>query len=202
MTAHYGGSKLASMHRRDMQHHTYADYLSWSATYGNELIDGIAYVGEPPAPSRIHQGVVGELYRQVTNSLQGKSARAYVAPFDVRLPKHGGADDQIDTVVQPDVVIVCDPHKLDDRGMRGAPDWIAEVLSPSTATYDRTTKLPVYERAGVPEIWLVDPIDRTVTIYRIAHGQYMQPVVLKLRGKTSLTAVAGVIIDWDHLLAT
>lgn len=189
------------MHQRDMQHHTYADYLSWSATYGNELIDGIAYVGEPPAPSRLHQGVVGELYRQVTNSLQGKLARAYVAPFDVRLPKHSGADDQIDTVVQPDVVIVCDPQKLDDRGMRGAPDWIAEVLSPSTASYDRATKLPVYERAGVPEVWLVDPIDRTVTVYRIAHGRYTQPVVLELRGKTPITAVTGVSIDWDHLLA-
>jgi hypothetical protein len=92
-------------------------------------------------------------------------------------------------------------HKLDDRGMRGAPDWIAEVLSPSTATYDRTTKLPVYERAGVPEIWLVDPIDRTVTIYRIAYGQYTQPVVLQLRGKTPITAVARVSIDCDHLLA-
>lgn len=190
------------MRQRDVQHHTYADYLTWSATYGNEVIDGIAYVGEPPAPSRRHQEAVGELYRQVTNSLQDRRARAYVAPFDVRLPKHGGADDQIDTVVQPDVVIVCDPNKLDDRGMRGAPDWIAEVLSPSTATYDRTIKLPVYERAGVPEVWLVAPADRTVTIYRIAHGRYTQPVVLELRGKTALAAVASVSIDWDRLPLT
>jgi Uma2 family endonuclease len=184
-----------------MRHHTYADYLTWSATYGNELIDGIAYVGEPPAPSRLHQEVVVELCRQVTNSLQGKPARAYVAPFDVRLPKHGGTDDQIDTVLQPDVLIVCDLHKLDDRGMSGAPDWIAEVLSPSTASYDRTTKLAAYERAGVPEIWLIDPADRTVAIYRIAAGHYTQPIVLELSGQTGITAVPGVSIDWDRLLA-
>jgi Uma2 family endonuclease len=189
------------MRQRDTQHHTYADYLIWSATYGNELVDGIAYVREPPSPSRLHQEIVGEIHRQVANSLQGKRPCAYVAPFDVRLPKHGDADDQIDTVVQPDVLVVCDLHKLDDRGMSGAPDWIAEVLSPSTATYDRTTKLMVYERAGVPEVWLVDPIDRTVTIYRIAAGRYTQPVVLALAGQTAITAVPGISIDWDRVLS-
>jgi Uma2 family endonuclease len=192
---------MGPMRQRDMQHHTYADYLTWSATYGEEVIDGIAYVREPPAPSRLHQEVVGEIHRQIANSLQGKRPRVYAAPFDIRLPKDGGADDQIDTVIQPDVTIVCDLHKLDDRGMRGAPDWIAEVLSRSTATYDRTTKLRVFERAGVPEVWLIDPADRTVTIYRIADGQYGPPVVLELRGQTAITAVPGVTIDWDYLPA-
>jgi Uma2 family endonuclease len=187
------------MRQRDTQQHTYADYLIWSATYGNELVDGIAYVRDPPSPSRRHQEVVCEIHRQVANSLQGKRARAYVAPFDVRLPKHGDADDQIDTVMQPDVFIVCDLHKLDDRGMCGAPDWIAEVLSPSTATYDRTRKLSVYERAGVPELWLVDPTARTVTIYHIAAGRYTQPVVLEMRGQTAITAVPGISIDWDRV---
>lgn len=81
-----------------MANHTYADYLTWSASIGDELIEGIAYVGEP---------------------------RAYVAPFDVRLPKDGAvAYDQLDTVVQPDILIVRDLQKLGDRGMCGAPDWI------------------------------------------------------------------------------
>lgn len=191
------------MRQRDVQHHTYADYLIWSAASGDELIDGVAYVREPPSPSRLHQEIVVELCHQITNSLKGKAARAYVAPFDVRLPKDGAsADDQIDTVVQPDVLIVRDPQKLDDRGMRGAPDWIAEVLSPSTASYDRATKLRAYERAGVPEIWLIDPIDRTVTIHRLAAGHYTQPIVLELRGQTALTSVPGVSIDWDRLSAT
>lgn len=193
---------MACMHARDMQHHTYADYLRWSATSGNELIDGAVYVGEPPAPSRIHQEVIVELCRQVATALLNKSRRAYVAPFDVRLPKDGAlGDDQIDTVVQPDILITGDLQKLDDRGMCGAPEWIAEVLSPSTANYDRTTKLHAYERAGVPEVWLVDLAARTVAIYRMAAGHYTRAVLLQLRGQTALTSVPGVSIDWDCLLA-
>lgn len=190
------------MRQRDMQHHTYADYLIWSADSGNELIDGVAYVRDPPSPSRFHQEVVVELWRQINIALEGKPVRVYVAPLDVRLPKDSGADDRIDTVVQPDVFIVRDLQKLDDRGARGAPDWIAEVLSPSTARYDRTTKLRAYERAGVPEVWLIDPTDRTVTIYRIAAGQYTQPALLRLEARTSMTSVPEVTIDWDRLLAS
>ncbi|HEY1891337.1 MAG TPA: Uma2 family endonuclease [Steroidobacteraceae bacterium] len=193
---------MSRMRRPPLKIHTYADYLTWSASSGDEVIDGIAYVGEPPAPSRLHQEVVVELCRQVTISLEGKSARVYVAPFDVRLPKGAAvADEQVDTVVQPDVLIVCDLRKLDDRGMCGAPDWIAEVLSPSSAGYDRTVKLSAYQRAGVPEVWLIDPIGRTVAIHRIAAGHYREAVVLELRGQTAITAVAGVSIDWDRLRA-
>src|SRR6185437_17140072 len=94
------------------------------------------------------------------SAAHSRTGRAYVAPLDVRLPKGSDADDKIDTVVQPDVFIACDLQKLDGRGMRGAPGWIAEVLSPSTACYDRTTKLRAYERAGVTEVWLIDPIRR------------------------------------------
>lgn len=191
---------MCAMRERDMQHHTYADYLIWSATSGNEVIDGVAYVREPPSPSRSHQEVVVELCHQVTKALEGKPARAYVAPLDVRLPKDSVAgDDQIDTVVQPDVLIVCDLQKLDDRGMRGAPDWIADVLSPSTARYDRTIKLSAYERAGVCEVWLIDPTERTVTIHRMEAGHYAPPTVLELRGCTAITAVPGISIDWDRL---
>ena len=188
------------MRQRDTQHHTYADYLIWSADRGDEVIDGVAYVGEPPSPSRLHQEVVGEIYRQVTNSLEGKPGSAYVAPLDVRLPKGGGADDQIDTVVQPDIFVVCDARKVDERGMCGAPDWVAEVLSPSTARYDRTLKLRAYERARVPEVWLIDPTDRTVAIHRIAEGRYAQPVVLELEGRTAIAAVPGISVDWDRLV--
>lgn len=190
------------MRQRDMQHHTYADYLIWSADYGNEVIDGIAYVREPPSPSHVHQEFVLEIGHQLATALAGRPVRACIAPLDVRLPKDGSADDQIDTVVQPDVFIVRDLRKLDERGMSGAPDWVAEVLSPSTARYDRTTKLRAYERAGVPEVWLVDPADRTVTIHRIEAGHYAQPVVLDLKGRTAIAAVPGLSIDWDRLLAS
>ena len=192
---------LMALLQRDTQHHTYADYLTWSRDHGDELINGVAYIREPPAPSRFHQEIVGELYRQVANALEGKSSRAYIAPFDVRLPQSGEADDEVDTVVQPDVLIVSDRHKLDERGMRGAPGWVAEVLSPTTASHDQIIKLAAYERAGVPEVWLIHPTDWTLTLYRLEAGRYGRAAVLELKGQTPITSVSGVIIDWDRLLA-
>jgi Uma2 family endonuclease len=187
--------------KRDTHYHTYADYLTWSRSYGDELINGTAYVREPPSPSWLHQGIVGELYRQAANALEDKPCRVCVAPLDVRLPKSTEEDDQVDTVVQPDVLIVSDLKKVDARGMRGAPDWVAEVLSPSTARYDQTVKLSAYERAGVREVWLIDPIDRTLTIYQLEAGHYGRATLLELKGQTQLTAVPGVTIDWARVLA-
>ena len=187
--------------KRDTHYHTYADYLTWSGSYGDELIDGTAYVREPPSPTRSHQEIVGELYRQAANALEGKPCRVYVAPFDVRLPKSTEEDDLVDTVVQPDVLIVSDLKKVDARGVRGAPDWVAEVLSPSTARHDQTLKLAAYERAGVREVWLIDPVDLTVTLYQLEAGSYGRATILELKGRTRLTAVPGVTIDWTRVLA-
>jgi Uma2 family endonuclease len=190
-----------TVYRRDADHHTYSDYLMWSRDYGDELINGTAYVREPPSPSRSHQEMVGELYRQVANALEDKPRRVYVAPFDVRLPKATEEDDLVDTVVQPDVFIVSDLKKLDARGMRGAPDWVAEVLSPSTSRHDQTLKLSAYERAGVCEVWLIDPIDLILTIHRLEAGHYGRPTTLELKGRRQLTAVPGVTVDWGRVLA-
>ena len=158
--------------KRDSHHYTYADYIRWSGTYGEELIDGTAYVREPPAPSPSHQGIVVGLCHQVNAALKDKPCRVYVAPFDVRLPKSAEEDDQVDTVVQPDVLIVCDLQKIDARGMRGAPDWVAEVLSPYTASHDQVVKLPLTSapasaKSGsyIPSIapWLFTGSKRDVT---------------------------------------
>jgi Uma2 family endonuclease len=187
--------------KRDAHRHTYADYLTWSRTYGDELIDGTAYVREPPAPSWSHQMIVGELHFQIATALEGKPCRVCLAPSDIRLPKSTQEDDQVDTVVQPDIFIVSDLRNVDARGLCGAPDWLAEVLSPSTARHDRITKLPAYERAGVGEVWLINPIDRTLSIYQLEAGHYGRATVLELKGRTQLTAVDGVTIDWDRVLA-
>jgi Uma2 family endonuclease len=186
--------------KRDSHHYTYADYLRWSGTHGEELIDGTAYVREPPAPSPSHQGIVVGLCHQVNTALKEKPYRVYVAPFDVRLPKSAEEDDQVDTVVQPDVLIVCDLQKIDARGMRGAPDWVAEILSPYTAGHDQGVKLTAYERAGVREVWLVHPIDRTLAIYRLEAGRYGRPSILELKGQIQIAAVPGITIDWDEVL--
>jgi Uma2 family endonuclease len=184
---------------RDSKYHTYGDYLIWSREHGDELIDGVAYVKEPPPPTPTHQVIAGELYRQIANVLE-RPARVYIAPFDVRLPKENERDDLVNTVVQPDVCIVCDPTKVDMRGCRGGPDWLVEVLSPSTARYDRFKKIPVYERAGVREVWLIQPKDRTVSIFLLQDGRYGEPTVSKLKGRTALTAVPGIVIRWKPLV--
>jgi Uma2 family endonuclease len=187
--------------QRDTQHHTYGEYLMWSGAQREELIDGICYVREPPSPTWRHQDLVGGLYYQIRGALEGKLSRVCAAPLDVRLPRSDEADERIDTVVQPDLFIVCEGNRLDTRGLRGAPDWLAEVLSPGTASHDLTKKLPVYERAGVREVWLVHPTDLIVTIYRLEEGRYGCPTIQALKGRTSLTAVPGVTIDWDRLVA-
>ena len=185
--------------QRDALHHTYGEYLTWPEGNYAELINGTAYVREPPAPSRFHQELVGEIYLQVRLALEGKAFGNYVAPFDVRLPRGGESDELIDSVVQPDVLVVGDLSKLDERGMRGAPDWVAEVLSPATASHDKVTKLPVYERAEVREVWLVDPIERLLSIYRLQDGRYGRPTIVELKGRTTIGAIPGVVIDWDRL---
>ena len=154
---------------RDDRYHTYADYLAWPEDVRYELIDGTAYL-MAPAPTLAHQDVVGEIYFQLRQALQGKSCRAFIAPVDVRLPKADEADDQVDTVLQPDVLVVCDPSRLDRRGVRGAPDLVVEVLSSSTASHDHLWKRRVYERSGVREYWLVHPIDRMITAVLISNS--------------------------------
>ena len=128
------------LQRKDQQHHTYADYLSWPNDVRYELIDGKAYLMAPLAPTISHQTVAGEIHFQLRLALNDKPCVPLIAPVDVRLPKANEADDAIDTVVQPDVMVVCNPAKISERGVRGAPDWVVEVLSPGTASHDQINK--------------------------------------------------------------
>lgn len=152
--------------------YTYQEYLGWSDDERWELIDGMPYAMSP-APSRKHQEVVGELFAEFRNYLRDKSCRVYIAPFDVRLGVENEADNQAINVVQPDITVVCDKNKLDDKGCKGAPDLIVEILSPSTGKRDRWLKYKLYERAGVQEYWIVEPQNETVEVYRLHSEQYV-----------------------------
>ena len=184
---------------RKEKHYTYADYLQWPDEARYELIDGEAFLMSP-APLVEHQEVAGEVFRQLANQLDGQPCRPYIAPVDVRLPRTDEADAAIDTVVQPDVLVVCDPGKVDRRGVRGAPDWLLEVLSPSTAAHDQIAKRRTYERAGVREYWLVHPGDRTLTVYVLENGQYGRPEIYELKDATPIGVLPGVSIAWDALV--
>lgn len=157
--------------------YTYRDYKSWSDYERWELISGIAY-DMSPAPSRRHQEVCLELARQISNYLVGKTCKVYIAPFDVRLPEGKQIDEDIHNVVQPDITVVCDSAKLDDKGCIGVPDLIMEILSPYTSGKDMKEKLNLYERSGVKEYWIVHPTDKIAMVFKLGlDGFYGRPYV-------------------------
>jgi Uma2 family endonuclease len=148
--------------------YTYADYLEWDENERYEIIDGEAYM--MATPSRIHQEISMALSAMLYTYLKDKPCKVYPAPFSVRLfPEEDGSDD---TVVEPDITVVCDPSKLDDRGCNGAPDFIIEIMSPSTARYDRIVKFNKYREAGVKEYWIADPEEKVVSAYVLKNGEY------------------------------
>ncbi len=126
-------------------------------------------------PSTQHQLISGELFAQLHAYLADKKCRVISAPFDVRLfEEKNDRPEDVTTVVEPDLVVVCDPSKLDDRGCKGAPDLVIEILSPSTRRHDRLIKWELYQRAGVREYWIVDPEDKTVQVLTLRDG-YLLP---------------------------
>jgi Uma2 family endonuclease len=181
----------------DQPIYTYRDYLAWPEDPRRELIDGRIF-SMAPAPNLDHQTVVVELTTQIAIQLRGKPCRVLSAPLDVRLPEGAESENEIKNVVQPDILIVCDANKLDQKGCRGAPDWIIEVLSPRTAAKDHIHKRLLYERHGVLEYWLVHPTDRLVTIYRLnTEGKYNQAEILETRGRHRVGILPDLEIDWD-----
>jgi Uma2 family endonuclease len=121
---------------------TYAEYRQWPADERRELIDGVA-CALAPVPTIRHQTMTGQLFRQIDQALDGSPCRTLIAPLDVVLPAANEADDQATTVVQPDILVVCDPAKVTENNIHGAPDWIIEVLSPVTARHDHlTSRIP------------------------------------------------------------
>ena len=140
--------------KRPIGEFTYKDYLSWPAKPRYELIDGMARAMAPPLIT--HQQVVFELAGQIRNALEGKSCRGFTGPVGVRLPVHKESDEFIRTVFEPDLVVVCDENKIDAKGIRGAPNFVIEVLSPSTAAFDTIEKRKAYGAAGVQELWLIN----------------------------------------------
>ena len=153
---------------RQEKRYTYADYHAWDDESRWQLIDGVPYLMS--APSRTHQRILGELFNQLYNFLDEKPCEVYIAPFDVRMNALGDDDDD---VFQPDILVVCDETKLDDKGCNGAPDMVIEIISPSSAHLDKVLKFKKYQHVGVREYWIVDPTDKTVTVFLLENGNYI-----------------------------
>jgi Uma2 family endonuclease len=180
--------------RRLEEHFTYGDYRTWPDNERWELIDGVAY-DMSPAPSRLHQAVFGGIFFQIRAFLSGAECQVYGAPFDVRLPHGKQQDDDIDTVVQPDIVVVCDRNKLDDKGCKGAPDLVIEILSPSTSSKDLHEKFQLYERVGVKEYWIVHPLDRTVMVFRRDGDSFGRPAMFAGGDQIEVQLLGALVVD-------
>jgi len=148
---------------------TYRQYKTWPDTERWELIDGHAW-SLSPAPLPRHQDLLGKLYLEFGNFLRDKECKVFLTPFDVLIPKAEEPEDEVDTVVQPDLLVFCDRSRITERGSRGAPDLVLEILSPSTAKKDLNDKFRLYERSGVREYWVVDPGNRSILVYRREEG--------------------------------
>ncbi len=178
--------------------YTYADYLTWQIGEMTELIRGKIFKMSP-APGSMHQKISGRFFLKIGNFLEGKKCQLFAAPFDVRLPvsPKNKADREIITVVQPDLCVVCDPAKIDERGCMGAPDWIIEILSRHTSAKDLREKFEVYEEAGVAEYWVVHPQEQTVLVYTLDEtGKYQGILKPYIRtDRVSPVTLPGLTID-------
>ncbi|WP_067725846.1 Uma2 family endonuclease [Oceanobacillus damuensis] len=155
---------------------SYTDYLSWSGDEPIEIINGIPH-NMSPGPSTKHQQVSMNLSYQLMNFFISQNCQVFAAPFDVRLFSAGKSDDEVFHVVQPDISVICDENKLDEKGCAGSPDLIIEILSPSSAKMDKMKKRNLYERAHVKEYWIVDPLNELVEVYHLDKNElYGKPL--------------------------
>lgn len=164
-----------SMAEPNKETFTYGDYIKWPEEERWELIEGQPYA-MTLAPTVRHQEVAAALIQQLRNYFEGKPCKAFCAPLDVRFPRADESDERVETVVQPDLLVVCDPAKIDEKGIRGAPDLVIEILSNTTADRDLGEKLLLYEKHGVRCYLIVDPWSKTCIRRLLAgDGKYGRP---------------------------
>ena len=183
--------------------YTYADYLNWSFDETIELIKGII-VKMAPAPGLIHQKISRKLTIKMGVFFEDKNCQLFNAPFDVRLPrkKSESGDQQITTVVQPDLCIICDPDKLDARGCLGAPDLIIEIVSPGNTHKELKQKFEVYQESGVKEYWMVLSAEKSIFVYNLnEEGIYVGSKPYTEVDKISSPQFPGLEIDLSHVFA-
>ena len=178
-----------AMPTRAARRFTYADYLTWDDDVRYELIDGVpvTMAGTSDGHQFAHQEIQGQLY----NYLRGKQCRLFSHNYDVRL----NYDSLDNIVVQPDILVVCDLSKLDDKSCKGAPDLVIEILSPSTSRRDKTIKHSLYEEAAVREYWIVDPKSRTVEVYILQNGVYGSSIKYSEADTIAVHVLEGCTIE-------
>lgn len=182
--------------------YTCKDYLSWPDNERWELIYGIAY-DMSPAPSRQHQWIIAQLTHDLVAFFRDKSCHVYPAPFDVYFPEKEETEEDISTIVQPDISIICDIKKLDSSGCKGSPDLIVEVISPHTALKDKKDKFYLYEQQKVKEYWIIYPVEMIVELYSLGeNGKYKFPEVYGKDDTMKAGIFPGLVIDLAQVFST
>ncbi|MCM1127738.1 MAG: Uma2 family endonuclease [Lachnospiraceae bacterium] len=173
--------------------YTETDYFKLPENIRAELIDGQFY--NMAAPSRIHQKILSELHITIGQYIRekGGTCEVYPAPFAVKL----FADDN-KTIVEPDISVICNPDKLTSKGCTGAPDWIIEIVSPSTLSHDYIRKLNLYANAGVREYWIVNPTDQSLYVYFL-EGDNFQTTAYTFKDKIKVNIYDDFIIDFSAI---
>ncbi len=182
-------------------HYSYADYLTWPMDLVAELIQGKMFKKAAAAPNRIHQRVSLKLSVKLYQFLEGKMCQVYPAPFDVRFPIDSKEDHKIFDVVQPDLCVVCDPSKLDERGCIGAPELIIEILSPGSTKLELKHKFELYESRGVLEYWIIHPEYHNLLIYTWVEGTYIPSRFFTAGDIIGSHAVKGFILDLEEFFS-
>lgn len=174
--------------------YTYADYLTWPEDEMWEIIDGVPY--RMFAPTWQHQAISSELHRQIANYLIDKHCKVFAAPFDLRIPEFNERDEETTTIVQPDIVIVCDKKGLKGTGYYGVPTLLIEISSPSTGRKDRLTKFNRYERAGIKEYWIIAADEGYVNAFTLLENKrYGRPDAYSNEDKITTSVFPDLVID-------
>jgi len=179
--------------------YSYADYMRFAFEERLEIIKGHLF-RMSPAPARVHQRILTNIFGPIYNILKGKHCQVYTAPFDVRLAKKNQEDREIFNVVQPDIVVICDSNKLDKRGCIGAPDIVIEILSPGNNKKELIHKYEVYEEAGIKEYWIVSSTDKTFFKYILDEQGKFQPTKLLTIGEEVTTPILpGFVLNLEEV---
>ncbi|MBP1760015.1 MAG: hypothetical protein H6Q63_932 [Firmicutes bacterium] len=174
---------------------TYADYLTYPEGERWEIIDGVSYMQAAPSP--IHQEILMELSKQIAVFLTGNPCPIYPAPFCVRLPQGDEKNNrEVKNVVEPDISIICEKSKIDDKGCNGAPDMVIEIISPSSIKTDRVVKFNLYEKAGVKEYWIVEPDQKLVSVFQLQkNGRFSRPEMYTDEDSITASLFTDLVID-------
>lgn len=179
--------------------YNYADYLQWKFEERVELIKGRIFKMSP-APSSSHQRIARVILVSLDVFLQGNPCEVFFAPFDVRLTRKSKDNQELTTVVQPDICVICDRSKIDEKGCLGAPDIVVEILSPGNNKKELQNKYEVYEENGVQEYWIVSPQDKTFLKYTLDNnGSYFPSKLLTFGSEVTTPVLPGFVLNLDQV---